>query len=74
MEVRIAVTHAPREVVLEVEGGEAVEAAVAKALSDADGVLSLTDIKGRRVMVPNRSIAFIELGVPESRRVGFGAH
>ncbi len=44
------------------------------ALSKAEGVLWLTDRRGRRVAVPVAKVAYIEVGAPVSdRRVGFGA-
>lgn len=72
MEVKIGITQSPRELVFtsaqtpkEVE--DRVDAALAK-----DAVLSLTDEKGRRFLVPAAKIAFVEIGVTEGRRVGFG--
>ncbi|MEI7746629.1 MAG: DUF3107 family protein, partial [Actinomycetota bacterium] len=39
----------------------------------SDGVLWLTDRKGREVAVPIAKLAYIEVGAPSSdRRVGFG--
>lgn len=72
VEVRIGVRDA-REIVLESEDTpEAVAQAVEDAVS-ADGLLRLTDERGRMFMVPATVIAYVELGAPESRRVGFGA-
>ena len=72
MEVRIGVQNVTREVVLESsQTPKDVEAAVAAAM-EAEGVLALTDEKGRRVLVPVASIAYVEIGAEESRRVGFG--
>ena len=46
-----------------------VEAAVT-----SDGILWLTDRKGRRVGIPASRVAYVEVGVPANvRRVGFGA-
>ena len=74
MEVKIGVQHAPREIVFEsTDPPEDVEAAVTKALQRDDGLLSLTDEKGRRILVPAGRIAYIELGPQSERRVGFGA-
>ena len=44
-------------------------------LDSGDGVLWLTDRKGRRVGVPVVKVAYVEVGAPTSseRRVGFGA-
>ncbi|MFG2759779.1 DUF3107 domain-containing protein [Streptomyces wuyuanensis] len=74
MEVKIGVQHAPREIVLESgETAEQVEQAVADALAGKAQLLSLTDDKGRKVLVPADRIAYVELGEPTTRRVGFGA-
>ena len=35
-------------------------------------VLALTDERGRQVVVPSNKLAYVEIGEPESRRVGFG--
>ncbi|MEV6791026.1 DUF3107 domain-containing protein [Streptomyces sp. NPDC051320] len=74
MEVKIGVQHAPREIVLESgQSAEEVESAVADALAGKVQLLSLTDDKGRKVLVPADRIAYVELGEPATRRVGFGA-
>ena len=72
MEVKIGVLYAPRELVLESTQTPAeVEKAVTEALSDDDGVLSLADEKGRRVIVPVSKIAYVEIAESTSRKVGF---
>ncbi|URM89732.1 DUF3107 domain-containing protein [Streptomyces sp. MRC013] len=74
MEVKIGVQHAPREIVLESgQSAEDVERAVAEALSGEAQLLSLTDDKGRKVLVPADRLAYVEIGEPATRRVGFGA-
>ncbi|MEV0963478.1 MULTISPECIES: DUF3107 domain-containing protein [unclassified Streptomyces] len=74
MEVKIGVQHAPREIVLESgQSAEEVEQAVADALAGKAQLLSLTDDKGRKVLVPADRVAYVELGEPTTRRVGFGA-
>lgn len=74
MEVKIGVQHTPREIVLESgQSAEEVERAVADALAGKAQLLSLTDEKGRKVLVPAERIAYVEIGEPATRRVGFGA-
>ncbi|MGW6565342.1 DUF3107 domain-containing protein [Streptomyces sp. NPDC054975] len=74
MEVKIGVQHAPREIVLESgQSAEEVESAVAEALAGKAQLLSLTDEKGRKVLIPADKIAYVEIGEPAVRRVGFGA-
>lgn len=73
MEVKIGVVDSPRE--LAIASGQSpdeVEALVADALKNADGVLSLNDEKGRRYIVPAAKIAYVEIGPGEPARVGFG--
>ena len=73
MEVKIGVQHTPREIVLESgQSAEEVERAVADALAGKAQLLSLTDEKGRKVLVPAERIAYVEIGEPTTRRVGFG--
>ena len=77
MDVRIGITHTPKE--LEVEMPEdtdrdEVVSNIEKMLETGDGVLWLTDRKGRRIGVPVVKVAYVEVGAPSSeRRVGFGA-
>ena len=72
MEVKIGVRHAPRELVVDVtDTVEEVEAALADALAGDHGVLTLTDTRGRRVIVPGRGIAYLEIGTSTSGTVGF---
>ncbi|MCX5376026.1 DUF3107 domain-containing protein [Streptomyces sp. NBC_00091] len=74
MEVKIGVQHAPREIVLESDlSAEELEAIVAAALSGTAPLLSLTDIKGRKVLVPSDRLSYVDLGEPSVRKVGFGA-
>lgn len=73
MEIKIGVQHSPREVSLDSDlSPEDVQAAVSKAI-DNGSVLTLTDDRGRTVVVPGTKIAYVEIGAPASRRVGFGS-
>lgn len=74
MEVKIGVQHAGRELVLESsQSPSEVEKIVTEALANDEGVLTLVDEKGRRVIVPSERLAYVEIAESESRRVGFGA-
>ncbi|MDX3077757.1 DUF3107 domain-containing protein [Streptomyces sp. NPDC088354] len=74
MEVKIGVQHAPREISIESgQTAEEVEKAVAEALTGTGKLLSLTDEQGKRVLVPADRLAYVEIGEPAQRRVGFGA-
>jgi hypothetical protein len=71
MEVKIGVQHAPRELAVETaDSAEDVQKALDKALAD-DATLSLVDSRGRRVLVPARNIAYVEIGGGVSGQVGF---
>lgn len=73
MEVKIGVQDSPREIALEsTETQEAVVAAVQKAIKDGS-LLSLTDDRGRTVLVAGAMITYVEVGATSSRRVGFGS-
>jgi len=73
VEVKIGVQYAAREIVLESgQTPEAVEQLVTAAI-EAGGVLTLADERGRRVLIPVEKLAYIEIGEPLERRVGFGA-
>ncbi|OHV37408.1 MULTISPECIES: DUF3107 domain-containing protein [Pseudofrankia] len=74
MEVKIGVQNVGRELVLEsAQTPDQVAEAVAAALAADNGLLSLVDEKGRRVVVPAAKLAYIEIAEAESRRVGFGS-
>ena len=71
MEVKIGVQHAPRELVIETdETAGNVEKLVTEAVS-SDGVLALTDSRGRRVLVPAARLSYVEIGGGVAGQVGF---
>jgi len=71
MEVKIGIQQAARELVLDMKGTAAdVEARVAEAVA-ADGLLSLTDTKGRSILVPAGRLAYVEIGTGAVGQVGF---
>ena len=77
MDVRIGIIQAPRELEVELAEGESQEAVleqIEKTLSSGDGVLWLTDKRGRRIGVPAARIGYIEIGAVEGRKAGFGAN
>ncbi|WP_110182670.1 DUF3107 domain-containing protein [Nocardioides solisilvae] len=71
MEVKIGIQHAAREVVVDVDlGQDEVEQLVRTAIEEGSPV-SLSDAKGRRVLVPGAHIAYVELGGGVTGTVGF---
>lgn len=71
MEVKIGVQYAARELVVDSgETQENIQQAVADAVA-GDGVLTLTDTKGRTVVVPASKLAYVEIGTSSTGAVGF---
>ena len=71
MEVRIGVTDVARELTIDtdLEAGE-IEDLVRKALVDG-GVLSLSDARGRRVVVPVERLGYVDISSGTVGQVGF---
>lgn len=76
MEVRIGITHAAREISLEVEDSvkpEDLKKQVEEAMAGKLMSLWLTDKKGKQVGIPAEKIAYVEIGSADSSpRIGFG--
>ena len=73
VEVRIGVQNVTREIVLEsTQKPDEVAALVAESI-DGGQTLKLTDERGRLVVVPAQSLAYVEIGAEETRKVGFGS-
>ncbi len=73
MEVKIGVQHASRELTVTLDPKESVDA-IEKLVTDAvesDGVLTLTDTKGRKIVVPGSKLAYVEIGGGVVGQVGF---
>jgi hypothetical protein len=70
MEVKIGVQNTNRELFIDSnQTSDDIEKAVAVAVEE--GLLSLTDTKGRRVIVPADKLAYVEIGSPSIGQVGF---
>lgn len=73
VEVKIGITDSPRELVLaSTQTPAEIEELVSAALSDGSGLLRLSDERGRRFLIHTSKIAYVEIGVADARRVGFG--
>ena len=71
MEVKIGVQNAARELHIDTdESTDAVEKQVTEAIAGG-GVLTLTDSKGRKVLIPADKLAYVELGHGTLGQVGF---
>jgi len=73
MEVRIGVVYTPREIVLEMpDDADDVSKTIEAGLRE-EGMMWLTDVKGRRVGIPTDKLAYVEIAGPDAdRKVGFG--
>ena len=75
MDVRIGITQSMREIEVDLPedvARDTLKAQIADALANEDGVLWLTDRKGREIAVPTARIAFVELGSGDApRNIGF---
>jgi len=74
VEIRIGIANIGRELSFETsDGAEKISAAVSAALESKAPAVTFTDVKGATYIVPTASLAYIEVGTEESRRVGFVA-
>ena len=76
MDVRIGVTYSAKELDIELADDvdrEKLKDEIEAALSDEEKVLWLTDRRGRQVGIPAGKVAYVEIGTPEDRRIGFGS-
>ncbi|TYB46705.1 DUF3107 domain-containing protein [Actinomadura chibensis] len=73
MQVRIGVQNVPRELEVDTaQSADEVQAALADALAEPNGVLVLRDRRAGRVVVPVARLAYLEISEDEQRSVGFG--
>lgn len=74
MEVRIGIKQVSREVVIQsAQTTDEIQEIVTQALA-GDTPLTLSDEKGRRVVVPREAVGFVEIGNEEGGQVGFGSY
>jgi mannose/fructose-specific phosphotransferase system component IIA len=72
VEVKIGVQNTARELHIETdETSDSVAKLVADAIAATDGVLTLTDTKGKVTVVPSAKLAYVEIGRSTSGQVGF---
>jgi hypothetical protein len=71
MEVKIGVQNASRELTIDPDGdADSIEEKVTRALADG-GVLTLSDARGRRVVVPVEKLAYVDISTGVTGQVGF---
>lgn len=71
MEVKIGVQNAPRELTIDTDlDADGVEEQIATAVA-GNGVVSFSDKKGRRIVVPAERLAYVEIANSVTGTVGF---
>jgi signal transduction histidine kinase len=75
VEIKIGIQHVNREIIVESnESAADVEKELLSSIgTGGDGVFTVTDERGRRVLIPVGKIAYVDLGEENARHVGFGA-
>jgi hypothetical protein len=72
VEVRIGIHNTARELSLETSKSVAeLQQLIEAALGSEGSVLSLSDDKGKTVLIPSRQLAYVELSGAGARKVGF---
>ena len=75
MEVKIGIAESPRELVVSSAlTPDEIEKLVSEALRKSDGLLTLVDEKGRRIVVPVARVAYVDIAPADARRVGFAGN
>ncbi len=73
MEIKVGIQHVNREVVVETTQSAAdIERSFSEAVEN-EGVFTVVDQHGRKVLIPADKVAYLDLGEENARRVGFGA-
>ncbi len=73
MEIKVGIVDTARELTIDTsETTDDIIKAVTEALN-ADSLLVLSDSHDRKVIIPAGKLAYVDLGDPRERRVGFGA-
>jgi hypothetical protein len=75
VEVKVGIQHVSREIVVESsDSASDVEKELMSSIgAGGDGVFTLSDERGRKVLIPVSKIAYVDLGEENARHVGFGA-
>ena len=72
MEVRIGIRENGRDLSFEsASSSKELTDQISSAISSGAALVELTDDKGKTILVPVSAIAYVEIGVDQSRRVGF---
>lgn len=72
MDIRIGILNSPREVAFESsQSADDVEQLVSAAIEKGAPLVTFTDDKGKRYVIPTATIGYVEIGTDTARRVGF---
>lgn len=72
MEIRIGIRENQRDIAFETNlSSSQVSALVTNAFAAKQDLVSFEDDKGKTILVSVASIAFVEIGAEQNRRVGF---
>ena len=71
MEVKIGVQNAARELTIDTTSTPTPSRRPSPQHSTEGGVFSLTDAKGRRVVVPGDELAYVDIATGSAGTVGF---
>jgi hypothetical protein len=72
-EVKIGISDSTHELTFECASSQAEVIAAVNAAIKENAVLSLSDTKGRELLVPYNKINYVEVGESSERRVGFAS-
>lgn len=70
-EVKIGISDSTHEINIECASTQAEVIAKVNEAIKSSSVLSLSDTKGREMLVPSNKISFVEIGESSDRKVGF---
>lgn len=72
MEVRIGIRENGRDLSFESSlSSKELTDKISGAISNQQPLVSLEDDKGKTLLIPTASIAYVEIGAEQNRRVGF---
>lgn len=70
-EVKIGISDSTHEINIECASTQAEVIAKVNEAIKSSSILSLSDTKGRELLVPSNKISFVEVGESSDRKVGF---
>ena len=70
-EVKIGISDSTHEIFIECSSSQSEVIAKVNDAIKTSSVLSLSDSKGREILVPHNKISYVEVGESSNRRVGF---